>query len=238
MARAADWSGSYKFGNMFYTGPTASGVHIVKATYSLIPPSTPCGYATSGGNEELALWIGVQDDPTNQDVMQENFVQPLLNWAPSQKQTGCDTSDNTEWCVAASTYTPEGQNGQTYEPIAAGAQLDFEITVDGSVTQSVYADGKLISTQTDSEGMVPAVFYGANECYLQSCGTLDSYSWTNITVQLSAADKNYGSTLSLTNAVSDGFATADGGITWTNAAITLEKDYLYTDNAEHECTSS
>lgn len=235
-AQASDWSGSYKFGNMFYTGPTKSGVTITRATYSLIPPSIPCGYATSGGNEELALWIGIQDDPTGQDVSQENFVQPLLNWAPDQQATGCDT-DNSKWCAAASTYTPSGQIGQTYQPIAAGVELDFELVVGSSVKQTISSGGKVISTQTNAAGMKPAVFYGANECYLQTCGTLGAYTWSNITVHLSAADADYGNTLSLTGATSTGFVTADGGKTWTCEGVTIKKDYLYSDNGEYECSS-
>lgn len=235
-AQAADWSGSYKFGNMFYTGPTKSGVTITKATYSLVPPSIPCGYATTGGNEELAFWIGVQDDPTGKDVAQEDFVQPLINWAPDQRLTGCDT-DNTQWCVAASTYTPGGQLGQPYQAVAAGQRLDFEISAAGEsgMKQTISASGKVISTQTNAAGMKPAVFYGANECYLQDCGTLEGYSWEDIVVTLSAADADFGNTLSLTGATSAGFKTTDGGKTWTNTKITIEKDYLYKDNQEHEC---
>jgi hypothetical protein len=102
-ARADEsWYSDYEFDNMFYTGPTSNGAYIVKATYSMAPPSTPCEYATSGGNEELALWICIQDGPTGQDVFTENFVQPLLNWAPDQEVTGCSAS-STEWCVTAST---------------------------------------------------------------------------------------------------------------------------------------
>ncbi|KAF4948229.1 hypothetical protein FSARC_13775 [Fusarium sarcochroum] len=232
--QAAEWSGSYKFGNMFYTGPTKNGVTITKATYSLIPPTTPCGYATSGGNEELAFWIGIQDDPTGKDVAQEDFVQPLLNWAPDQQATGCD-SDNKKWCVTASTYTPEGQLVAGYSPVEAGTQLDFELVSGSSIKQTVSSGGKVISTQSNAAGMQPAVFYGSNECYLQTCGTLGAYTWSNITVHLSAADPDYGNTLSLTGAVSDGFETSDGGKTWTNAGITINKDYMYTDNQEHEC---
>jgi hypothetical protein len=72
--------------------------------------------------------------------------------------------------------------------------------------------------------MKPAVFYGAKECYLQSCGTLGAYSWTNITITLSEADSSFGNTLTLTNATSDGFTTSDGGITWKNEKITMNKD--------------
>ncbi|KAI8683439.1 hypothetical protein NCS57_00008100 [Fusarium keratoplasticum] len=233
-AHAAGWQGQYKFGNMFYTGPTKNGVTITKATYSLVPPSVPCGYATTGGNEELAFWIGIQDDPTGKDVAQESFVQPLLNWAPDQRATGCET-DNNQWCVAASTYTPSGQIGQPYLPIENGIQLDFELVAGSEVKQTISSGGKVISTQTNAAGMKPAVFYGANECYLQSCGTLQGYTWENITVHLSAADPNYGNTLSLTSATSDGFETADGGKTWTNAGITIQKDYLYSDDQNHEC---
>lgn len=239
-ARAEDtsWYSNYEYGNMFYLGPTTNGAYIVKATYSMAPPSTPCGYATSGGNEELALWIGIQNDPIGVDVLDENFVQPLLNWAPDQESTGCSASE-TEWCVTASTYSTSGQSSAGYKPVSAGQQLDFEITVDGSVTQTVYLDGEVYSTQTDSSGMQPAVFYGANECYLLSCGTLGSYSWTNISITLSEADASFGDTLTLTNATSDGFTTSDSGLTWTNEKITIAKDYLYMNgDAEQDCESS
>ncbi|KAF2136511.1 uncharacterized protein K452DRAFT_259010 [Aplosporella prunicola CBS 121167] len=210
---------------MFYSGPTADGVYITKATYSLVAPKTPTGAATSGGNEELAFWIGIQNSPNGGDVLNENFVQPLLNWAPSQKDTGCDATEK-QWCITTSTYTPQGQLPAGYKPLDPGASVDFEIVVDGSVTQTVYVDGEVYQQQTDSEGMKPGVFYGSNECYLQNCGSLDAYSYTDIVVELSEADPNFGDTLSLTGATSDGFTTSDGGKTWKNAKITINKDTL------------
>lgn len=82
------WYQNYKFGNMFYSGPTSGGAYITKATYSMAPPAIPCNYATgSNPQEELALWIGVQESPANKDVLQLSFVQPLLNWAPDQQMT-------------------------------------------------------------------------------------------------------------------------------------------------------
>lgn len=84
----AQWPDYTKFGNMFYSGPTSNGAYITKATYSMVPPATPCGYHDgTKEQEELALWIGVQADPTGKDVMDMNLVQPLLNWAPDQSLT-------------------------------------------------------------------------------------------------------------------------------------------------------
>lgn len=50
---------------------------------------------------------------------------PLLNWCADQKSCGCDAAAD-EWCVTASTYTPEGQTGNAYIPVPEDAKLDFE----------------------------------------------------------------------------------------------------------------
>lgn len=87
-ADEAQWPDWVHFGNLFYSGPTSNGAYITNATYSLIPPSTPCGYTTgTTDHEELSVWIGVQADPTGKDVDDMNLVQPLLNWAPDQQTT-------------------------------------------------------------------------------------------------------------------------------------------------------
>lgn len=85
-ATAAPWSDGSKYGNMFYSGPT-SNAYITKATYSVVPPDTPCNYHTGLPQEELSLWVGVQADPTNKDVMDMNLVQPLVTWPPNQSLT-------------------------------------------------------------------------------------------------------------------------------------------------------
>ncbi|KKY16638.1 hypothetical protein UCDDS831_g06886 [Diplodia seriata] len=236
-ATAEPWSDGSKYGNMFYSGPT-SNAYITKATYSVVPPDAPCNYHTGVPQEELSLWVGVQADPTNEDVMDMNLVQPLLNWAPNQSLSGCDT-DNEHWCVAASTYAPSGQTGQTYQVVPTGSQLDFEISVNSETTkidQKVWIAGELVSSQSDSAGMKPAVFYGANECVGYSCGTLKGYTWSNITVHLSAADENYGNTFSLSNATSSGATTSDSGKTWHIDSIKFAKDYLYDDDSVQECS--
>ncbi|KAL1614862.1 hypothetical protein UCDDS831_g00206 [Diplodia seriata] len=235
------WIDNYKFGNMFYTGPTSGGAVITKATYTMAPPEIPCGYATGGSvNEELALWIGAQPNPTGKDVLQLSFVQPLINWAPDQQATGCD-STNENWCIAASAYHPSGQVSQTYQPVAPGTSLDFEIAVDEAstnITQKVWNGGKLISEQSDNPGMKLEVFYSGNECYGADCGTLQGYSWKNVTVHLDQADEAFGNTLSLTGASSDGFSTSDGGKTWHADEIKINEDYFYQDGSKTECSSS
>ncbi|KAH7028612.1 hypothetical protein B0J12DRAFT_683201 [Macrophomina phaseolina] len=234
------WINNYRFGNMFYSGPTSGGAYITKATYSMTPPAIPCGYATNANpQEELALWIGAQEDPTGKDVLKLSFVQPLLNWAPDQQMTGCDsTADN--WCITASTYHPSGQVNAGYKPVAPNTALDFEIAVDEAstnITQKVWKGGELISSQSDNPGLKLAVFYSGNECYGADCGTLNGYSWSNITVTLNKADKNFGNTLSLTGATSDGFTTSDGGVTWHAEEIRINEDYFYQDGSKKECSS-
>ena len=145
---------------MFYSGPTSDdSIYITKATYSMKPPATPCNYK-EGGDEELTLWIGLQPNPANTDVLKLDFVQPLLDFSPNLKNMGCESVADDQWCVAASTYHPDDgtgnpyQKGQTYVPVPKGSTLDFEVKVDAStqeIVQTVSADGKVISTQSDSK---------------------------------------------------------------------------------------
>lgn len=85
----ADTYPGYEYGNYFYLGPTTGGQYITKATYTLVPPAPPTDYRTSNSEQTwLSLWIGLQDNPdTSSNVLDMDFVQPLLNWGP----------DNTEW---------------------------------------------------------------------------------------------------------------------------------------------
>lgn len=85
-ATAEPWSNGRKYGSTFYSGPT-SNAYITKATYSVVPPDTPCNYHTELPQGELSLWVGVQDDPTYRDLVDMNLVQPLVNWAPDQSLT-------------------------------------------------------------------------------------------------------------------------------------------------------
>jgi hypothetical protein len=80
----ADVYPNYEYGNDFYLGPAANGAYVTKATYSLLPPSPPTDYLTSDESDRwLSLWIGIQEN--SNDVLNENFVQPLLNWSPDQE---------------------------------------------------------------------------------------------------------------------------------------------------------
>lgn len=172
-----------EYGNMFYLGPTTNGQYITKATYSLVPPTPPTDWVKSVEDKTfLALWIGVQDDPRQvSSVLDENFVQPVLMWAPIQSNQGCP-ADVGHFCATTSTYTPSGQSQEPYTAVPSDATVDFEISLNSAtnkIDQKVYLDGELISEQSDSEGMKPAVFYSGNECYYEACGTLPEYSELN-----------------------------------------------------------
>lgn len=114
---------SANFGNSFYLGPWDGDAYITKATYSLTAPAVIQDYDTSDKSLWIAIWIGVQ--PNVPDVSQANLVQPLLNWCADQTSCGCDAAAD-EWCVTASTYTPDGQTGNAYVAVPKDATLDFE----------------------------------------------------------------------------------------------------------------
>jgi len=178
-ASAPDTYPNYEFGNSFYLGPTTGGQYITKATYSLAVPAPPTDFVTTNEDQTwLSLWIGLQDNPNNADVLNMNFVQPLLNWGPDNEVWGC-AADNKHWCAAASTYTPSEQLSQEYVPLPDNASLDFVVemnTSTGMIDQSISMAGSVISKESDSQGMQPAVFYSGSECYADGCGTLDAHS--------------------------------------------------------------
>ncbi|KAK0664154.1 hypothetical protein DIS24_g623 [Lasiodiplodia hormozganensis] len=92
-ATAEPWSDGRKYGSSFYSGPT-SNAYITKATYSVVPPDTPCNYHTELPQGELSLWVGVQDDPTYKDLVDMNLVQPLA--IPTGSQLDFEISVNPE----------------------------------------------------------------------------------------------------------------------------------------------
>ncbi|KAL1625226.1 hypothetical protein SLS56_007421 [Neofusicoccum ribis] len=233
---AAGGLDDWHFGNMFSVGPTTGDVYIAKATWSLIPPNVPCGTVTQDTNDDpwMSIWIGVAQSLTDDGT---DLFQPLLNWSPDQEAQACSASVS-EWCVAASTYTPAGQIQQEYQVVPSKAQLDFEIDVDSSknVSQKVWLSGKLVSQQSDTDGIAPKCLYSGNECYKGTCGTLASYAWSNLTIVLSAADKSFGDSLILTNATSSGLTTSDAGKTWHVDSVDIEKDFFYYDVSKSDCS--
>ncbi|KAH6651656.1 hypothetical protein BKA67DRAFT_660447 [Truncatella angustata] len=211
-----------EFGNSFYLGPFSGGQYITKATYSLSAPSVPTGFDSSDTSLWLSIWVGVQQ--SSEDVDNENLVQPLLNWCLDNESCGCD-ADETQWCVAANTYTPSGQEGESYVVVPSDAVLDFEIAVNSStsyIDQKVWINGELVSQKSDSQGMKPGVIYSANECSDANCGTLPAFSWTNMTLTFNEAIDTVEPALNV--ATSTGFTTSDGGITWTADEINMGKD--------------
>ncbi|KAH0428979.1 hypothetical protein CcaCcLH18_08732 [Colletotrichum camelliae] len=226
-----DW----KFGNMFTLGPASNA--IAKATYTLIPPSIPCGTVVADKNAQpwMSIWVGISQSLSDDST---DLFQPLLNWAPNNAQEGCPAA-NDAWCVAASTFTGSEQVAQSYVAIPNKSNVDFELTYDASkgVTQKVWINGALVSQQTDKDknGKAPTWIYSSNECYSGACGTLGAYSWSNLTVTLSKADSNFGDTLELTGGSSSGIKTTDGGKTWHADSIKINEDYFYTDGSKKQC---
>ncbi|KAF3004444.1 hypothetical protein E8E14_001542 [Neopestalotiopsis sp. 37M] len=204
-----------EFGNSFYLGPFPDGQVITKATYSMTAPDVPTGFDSSDSSLWLSVWVGVQ--PQSDDEDNENLVQPLLNWCLDNESCGC-AADADQWCAAANTYTPSGQEGEDYVVVPTDATLDFEIAVNSSTN---LIDQKI---WINASGMQPGVIYSANECSDANCGTLSAFSWTNMTLTLSAAVESIEDYLALNVATSSGFTTTDGGLTWQVDEINMGTD--------------
>ncbi|KAE8375749.1 hypothetical protein BDV26DRAFT_283223 [Aspergillus bertholletiae] len=212
---AAGLYDDWHFGNMFSIGP-AVNAEITKATYSLVPPAIPCGTVQERPNEApwFSFWIGLSASMGDQTA---DLFQPLLNWSPDQEAQACPATAQ-EWCVAASTY--------------------HLFTVDDKkITQQVSIGGNQVSEQSDDKSVTPTYLYSGNECYLNTCGTVASYSWDKVTIELSVADPNFGETLNLSNATSSGFTTSDQGKTWYAESVQINQDHFYSDGSQKECSA-
>ncbi|KAJ5947154.1 hypothetical protein N7466_000169 [Penicillium verhagenii] len=215
-AVATQPSDSWVFGDsLFYLGPPAGNSRITKATYSILPPSVPSGATVSNNDDEVwvSVWVGASSSAGSDDY---DLYQPLFNWSLDQESQGCSASVG-EWCVAASTYTPEGQIGQNYVTVPKNTIVDFEIAVeDEKVIQIVTIDGEVVSKQSDTLDAALQYLYSSNECYTGSgsCGSLAGYTISNLTITLSEADKGFADVMSLDSVTDKNFKSTDGGITW------------------------
>ncbi|KAF4536940.1 uncharacterized protein LTHEOB_11808 [Lasiodiplodia theobromae] len=222
-ASAADFS-AWAFGNMFTVGPATGNAYITKATWSVLPPAVPSDATMKDKSDPpfLSLWIGVSDSISDENTA---LVQPLLNWSPDQDSQGCPAAAD-EWCVDASTYFASGQVAQPYVQVPKNTKIDFEITATSAkkTTQKVWISDKLVSQQEDNAGWLPTYLYSSNECYQNTCGSVGGYTWSNISITLSAADKSFGNTLSLTGA-SGKLTTSDNGKTWTGS-VKINADHF------------
>ncbi|KAF2141152.1 uncharacterized protein K452DRAFT_252055 [Aplosporella prunicola CBS 121167] len=233
LGAAAD---DYAFGKTFYLGPTSGDAYITKATYSVAAPPVPCNYGDSTASNPIwmSFWIGFAEDVSDSS---KPFVQPYFNWAPDQESQGCPAS-NDAWCVTASTYFESGQKGQDYVAVPKNANLDFEVTSDGkgTIEQTVTMNGKVVSQQSDDVGFNPTWFFGSNECYSDDCGTLNSYEWTDVVINLSAADKAFADTLSADGVIIEGLSSSDGKV-WKADSIKVSKDHFPASESSSETCS-
>ncbi|CEJ55067.1 hypothetical protein PMG11_01344 [Penicillium brasilianum] len=234
-AAASQPSDSWVFGNsFFYLGPPSGNARITKATYSILPPSVPTNTTVSNKNDEVwvSVWVGASSTAGDENA---NLYQPLFNWSPNQESQGCSASAD-EWCVAASTYTPDLQIGQEYVTVPQNTTVEFEIAVvNGKVVQTVTMEDKVISKQSNTLDASLQYLYSSNECYTGSggCGTLAGYSITNLTVTLSEADTNFASVMRLNKVTESTFKSTDGGITWHTDKITVSSiDFDFSSDTE------
>ncbi|OJD28605.1 uncharacterized protein BKCO1_4000112 [Diplodia corticola] len=202
----------WHFGDTVYMGPTSGSTYIKKATYSLVPPAAPSDFTQS--DCWMSIWVGISATQSDNDIP---LMQPLLNWAPDNAAVGCP-ANNDAWCVVASTLLPTGQTAEPYVAVPIGSTMDFEIETvsSGTVEQKVSINGKVVSTLTNSNiGENPKWVIASNECYSGQCGSIEAYTWSNMTITLSAADTSFGNSLMMEGVTSSGFKSSDNGVTWT-----------------------
>ncbi|KAJ5890469.1 uncharacterized protein N7473_006697 [Penicillium subrubescens] len=202
-------SDSWVFGNsMFSLGPPSGNSRIIKATYSILPPSVPLRSTVSNKKDEIwaSVWVGASSTAGDHNA---NLYQPLFNWSPDQESqyVKMKRKNNTEMALTEkiSQYRG-GQVGQTYVVVPQNTAIDFEIAVvNGKVVQTVTMEGKVISKQSDS------------------CGTIAGYDITNLTGTLSEADTKFANVMKLDNVTESTFMSTDSGITWHTDRITTSR---------------
>ncbi|PSR79693.1 hypothetical protein BD289DRAFT_442108 [Coniella lustricola] len=214
----------YFFLNCLITGPWSSSIpsspYLENVTYSLTVPSTLTDYDTTDTSLWVAIWMGVQ--PNSDDYNSAALVQPILNWCNDQEDCGCPAAAD-EWCFTTTMYYESGQEGSAYVAVATGSILDFAIYVSGdSIVQTVSQDGEILSQRSD-DVFYPGVFYGANECSsTPACGTLPSYTWSNITMTFSEAVTDLGTYIEGLNSTWTTPVSTQDGKVWTWDGITIE----------------
>lgn len=106
----------------------------------------------------------------------------------------------------------------------ADISITVDTTEDNKASQKVWINGELVSSQTDTMDGYPAYLYSSNECYKNQCGSINAYSWDNVTITLNVADQCFGKSVELTGATGS-FSTPDNGKTWTGT-VKIDADHF------------
>ncbi|KAI1295007.1 hypothetical protein F5Y03DRAFT_311087 [Xylaria venustula] len=206
----------FSFGNFFSTGPTADGTFIIDATTTLVLPAL-----NSPHNGNLGLWPGMGMD--DGDLVQGLAISTVGIGSPCEL-----TSSEVKWCVTASTLESDQEDGSVYKA-NPGDQVTYHYKYNdstGNTDQTVSVNGAVVSTLSTSSGRGGLGWGTAMECQTANCGTVPEHHYLNTKITMSTADPTYSSTLSL-NGATGSLVTADGGLTWTVADITVS-EYTYT----------
>lgn len=207
------------WGPSFGLGPAKQ--EIIQTTTTIYPgkmPSDQAGY--------LFAWLGISNGTGD-------LIQSIVGSYPSGQsecigQTGADTT----WCISSEVY-----DGSQYVGALTTADVNYE---NGIIFNYTLADpdtylwtqtmtdavtGTLLSSYNKTSG--PMLGWGtALECQTYNdaacSGTDQEQYYLDSTIILKAADSTFSSTLSVsTDVVYTDMETADGGITWTIAKISL-----------------
>ncbi|KAI4731976.1 hypothetical protein E4T49_00201 [Aureobasidium sp. EXF-10728] len=212
------------WGPLIGLGPTANGIEITGVVATIYPGDMP---KTQAGG--LYNWIGINNETESGDL-----VQGIVG-SYSRGESECKGAKaDSLWCISAEVYgwdtkldkwnqyvgeermlaaTPEDGITFNYTLVDQQTGLWYQ-TARNARTGALYAEYQKTSpTMT----MVNT----AVEC--QSCTPpTDVQYWKNITIKLSGADKNFGSTLyQSNNATNTKPFTNDNGKTWKIQNVTI-----------------
>ncbi|KAF2230914.1 hypothetical protein EV356DRAFT_452941, partial [Viridothelium virens] len=189
-----------RFGNYFSTGPVASSSWIRETNTTRVLPNL-----NNPHNGNLALWPGM-------GTSNGNLIQGLAI-----------STVGYNWCVVASTLQTNQEGGVPFKA-SPGDRVTYDYEYNDATArydQTVSVNGKVISTLSTTSDHAQG-WGTAVECQQAACGTVPQHQYIDSILTLDVADPNYSKTLALNDA-SGSLTTADAGITWIVADITVQQ---------------
>ncbi|KAF2136510.1 uncharacterized protein K452DRAFT_129450 [Aplosporella prunicola CBS 121167] len=229
------------WGPIVELGPSVGDAEIVSVLATIYPGEMPA--EQNGG---LYCWIGINNATQTGDLIQ-GIVGSYIH---GQSECGTGSDADSQWCVLHDRIALMKTNGRrcisaevygwsdevgnynqyvgdlrTLDPNPSqGVTFNYTMTDSSSrlwvQTATNAKTGDVLATYQKESPQVTMI-NTAVECV--DCTYLtDEQTWTNITIGLSAADENFGSTIMKNNgAESTDPTTEDGGKTWKISKITV-----------------
>lgn len=198
------------WGGALSLGPSTST--IIKAETVIIP-----GTAPSTQNGQLFLWPGMSNGTGD-------LIQSTLESWPDNSWCGATKG---QWCVRASIFGSFGQLDGAAAPVSGDQKIKISYVLqsdNNTWLQKVtdVATGKVLSTYSYKSGPYMRGWGTGTECDSSCTPTIAKQQYIDTTITLSAADTNFGKTLSVSGGTTyTGLKSSQGGKVWTIASINV-----------------